>query len=134
MIEQGIQILVQADSAVSAIATFGGFSTQLPKNAALPTWTQMLITDPVDYNMEGAVDLGDRSIQIDCFAATMSDAMSLAAAIDAVLSGYRGQLADDDAVFVQACFRTDQRDFYDDAPRTFRRMLQYSIMSSSVAP
>lgn len=134
MIEQGLQILVQADSAVSAIATFGGFSTQLPTNATKPTWTQTLISDPGDYNMEGASDLGRRDVQIDCFADTMSDALSLAAAIDAVLSGYRGQLADDDAVFVQACLRTDQRDFYDDAPRTFRRMLQYSIWSSSVAP
>ena len=134
MIEQGIQILVQANAAVAAISTFGGFSTQLPENAAKPPWTQTLVSDPVDYKMDGVVDLGSRSIQIDCFAATMSDAMSLAAAIDAILSGYRGQLADDDAVFVQGCFRTDMRDFFDDAPRTFRRMLQYSIMSSSVAP
>lgn len=134
MIEQGIQILVQADTTVKALATFGGFSTQLPANIAKPTWTQTLVTDPTDYNMQGAVDLGNREIQIDCFADTMADAMSLAAAIDAVLSGFRGQLADDDVVFVQACFRTGMRDFYDDAPRTFRRMLQYSIMSSSVAP
>lgn len=134
MIEQGIQILVQGNAAVAAVAAFGGFSTELPKNQTFPTWTQTVISDPTDYNMQGPVDLGNRAIQIDCFAGSMADAITLASAIDAVLSGYKGQLTDADSVYVQACFRTDLRDFFDDAPRTFRRMLTYSIFSSSVAP
>jgi hypothetical protein len=135
MIEQGLQLLVQGNAAVVAIAAAGGgFTAQLPKNFPLPSWTQTLITDPTDYNMQGPVDLGNRTVQIDCYASTADDALSLAAAIDAVLSGYRGQLADDDAVFVQACFRTDQRDFFDGDPREYRRGLVYNIFSSSVAP
>ena len=76
------------------------------------------------------MDLGSWSVQIDCYAATRGEAVLLAAAIDAVLNGYAGTLADPDQTVVQGIFRINKRDFFDDARRTYRRMPEYEVWSN----
>ncbi len=130
MIEQGIAKLVQGTAAVAAIATAGGgFLGQLPKGQLDlgPTWTMSIVTDPSDYSLTGPVDLGNTTIQIDVFAQTPAVCLQLARVINSVLSGYQGALTDSDAVYVNGCFQTDKKDFFDDASRTYRRMLEYQI-------
>lgn len=128
MIEEGLVKLVQGDASVAAIATAGGgFLVDLPKNQTLPSWTHQVITGPGEYTLTGRQSLRKRRVQIDCFAADPDDAVNLAAAIDAVLDGFRGTLTDADSTVVQGCFRSDLIDFFDDAPRTNRRMLEYEI-------
>lgn len=130
MIEQGIAMLVQGNAAVAAIATSGGgFLVQLPKGQLdlAPTWTLAVITDATDYSLGGTVDLGNTTIQIDVFAKDAASVIGLARAINAVLSGLKGALDDPDAVYVNGCFQTGKTDFFDDAGRTYRRMLEYQI-------
>ena len=130
MIEQGFVQLVQGASAVQAIAATGGFLAELPKDQALPSWSYTTVADSADYVLAGPVDLGSWNVQIDCYAATREHAVLLAAAIDAVLNGYAGTLADPDQTVVQGIFRINKRDFFDDAPRTYRRMLEYEVWSN----
>lgn len=130
MIEQGIAKLVQGTAAVAAIAKAGGgFLMQLPKGQLdlAPTWTLSIITDRTNYSFDGPVDLGNTTVQIDVFANDAASVIGLARAIDKVLSGYKGTLADSDSVSINGCFQTDKKDFFDAAGRTFRRMLEYQI-------
>src|SRR5437764_1980125 len=94
MIEQGFVELVQGTLAVKAIATAGGFLAELPKDQALPSWSYTTVADSADYVLAGPVDLGSWNVQIDCYAATREQVVLLAAAIDAVLNGSAGKLAD----------------------------------------
>jgi hypothetical protein len=130
MIEQGFVQHVQGTSAVKAIAAAGGFLAELPKDQALPSWSYTTVADSADYVLAGPVDLGSWNVQIDCYAATREQAVLLAAAIDAVLNGYAGTLADPDQTVVQGIFRINKHDFFDDARRTYRRMLEYEVWSN----
>ena len=89
------------------------------------------IADSADYVLAGPVDLGSWNVQVDCYANTREQAVLLAVAIDAVLNGFAGTLADPDNTVVQGIFRINKRDFFDDARRTFRRMLEYQVWSNS---
>ena len=131
MIEQGFVQLVQGTGAVQAIAATGGFLAELPKDQTLPSWSYTTVADSADYVLAGPVDLGSWNVQIDCYAGTREQAVLLAAAIDAVLNGYAGTLADPDHTVVQGIFRINKRDFFDDARRTYRRMLEYEVWSNS---
>jgi uncharacterized protein DUF3168 len=130
MIEQGFVQLVQSASAVNTIAATGGFLAELPKDQVLPSWSFTTVADSADYVLAGPVDLGSWNVQIDCYANTREQAVLLAAAIDAVLNGYAGTLADPDHTVVQGIFQIDKRDFFDDARRTYRRMLEYEVWSN----
>jgi hypothetical protein len=130
MIEQGFVQLVQGASAVNTIAATGGFLAELPKDQVLPSWSFTTVADSADYVLAGPVDLGSWNVQIDCYANTREQAVLLAAAIDAVLNGYAGTLADPDHTVVQGIFRINKRDFFDDARRTYRRMLEYEVWSN----
>jgi hypothetical protein len=132
MIEQGLALLVQGNGAVAAIAAAGGgFMGTLPKDFTLPSWSYVIVSDPVDYELTGPVALGSTRIQIDCYGANGADAIRLAKAIDAVLNGYRGTMTDADSTFVQGCFRTNKIDFFDDNARNYRRMLEYLFCADS---
>ena len=131
MIEQGFVLLVQGNAAVRAIAATGGFLAELPKDQPLPSWSYTSVADSADYALAGPVDLGSWNVQVDCYANTREQAVLLAAAIDGVLNGYAGTLADPDSTVVQGVFRINKRDFFDDARRTYRRMLEYQVWSNS---
>jgi|SRR5581483_9986258 len=126
MLEDGIAKLVQSNPAVAAIATMGGFVGQLPENFTLPSWTQRSAGDYSEYGLQGERGLNRRRLQIDCYGSP-AEAVSLAEAIDAVLSGYKGTLPDDDSTLVYGCFQSDVMDFFDSGARTLRRMLEYRI-------
>jgi hypothetical protein len=131
MIEQGMVQLLQGTPAVAAIAANGGFFGTLPKDFPLPSWSYMVVSDPVDYELTGPVSLGSTRIQIDCYGAVAADALRLASAIDAVLIGYRGTLPDPDATVVQGVFRINKLDFFDPDARNYRRMLEYIFCADS---
>ena len=131
MIEQGFVLLVQGNAAVRAIAATGGFLAELPKDQPLPSWSYTSVADSADYALAGPVDLGSWNVQVDCYANTREQAVLLAAVIDGVLNGYAGTLADPDHTVVQGVFRINKRDFFDDARRTYRRMLEYQVWSNS---
>lgn len=130
MIEQGLVGLIQGNAGVRAIAAFGGFVSALPKDYPLPSWTHKTVSQPPSTTLTSFTGLRMRRWQIDCYGTAASqgaDTINLAKAIDTVLNGFRGTLGDLDATYVDSCFQSDLIDFFDDAGRTYRRMLEYEI-------
>jgi hypothetical protein len=127
MIEQGLVALVTASAPVVALAPEGGFLAQLPENQPLPSWTFSFVTEAPLYTLQGREPLTMRRLQIDCYGATPAEAIALAAAINRVLDGYRGTLADPDATGVRGIFKSNQIDFFDDGARSYRRSLEYTV-------
>jgi hypothetical protein len=127
MIEQGLVMLVQASPAVAALAPGSGFFVEAPKDHALPLWTYATVSDQDPVALSGEHGFVTRRLQINCDGAIAADCILLARAIDNVLGGYSGVLADPDATPVHGCFRTNLIDFFDDPGRTSRRILEYEI-------
>lgn len=127
MIEDGIVQLVQADPTVLAQCSFGGFYLSLPKGTPLPSWSYQVVSEPAEYTLVGRTDLTPRRLQIDVYAMNGAQALNLARAIDNVLSGWKGTLPDTQATLVQGIFRDNEIDFFDDASRTYRRMIEFFV-------
>jgi hypothetical protein len=127
MIEQGIVELVQADPTVAALCPVGGFLSQLPQTATLPSWAYSTISLSRTYPLDNVERLTMRRIQIDVIASTSASVIHLANAIDAVLSGYRGTLPDPDATAVQGIFTDSMSDFFDTTARNYRRSIDYIV-------
>jgi ribosomal protein S11 len=131
MIEQGIVQLVQANAAVVAIAPVGGFFVELPKDQSLPSWAYTVVSSNPNTTLQSVRGLNTMHLQIDCFGNTAEEAILLAAAISDVLDGFHGVLTDPDVTPVDVCLPADQGDFFDDARRSYRRMLEYEILFNS---
>jgi len=123
----GIVKLVNAGLS-SPPSTIGGFFVELPKDQPLPSWTYLSAGQTSDTTLTSSKGLNRRRLQIDCYGTTAAEAITLGAEIDAVLNGYAGRLPDPDATFVSSCLSTDVMDFFDDARRSYRRMLEYEIL------
>jgi Bacteriophage HK97-gp10, putative tail-component len=112
---------------VAAIAPGSGFFAEAPKDHALPLWTYVSVSEVQPYALSGEHGFIIRRVQINCDGAIAADCIRLARAIDDVLSGFSGVLADGDATRVHGCFRTTLIDFFDDPGRTSRRIIEYEI-------
>jgi hypothetical protein len=132
MLEQGLVALVNANSAVTAIAAKGGVLSTLPPNAAYPTWTYRMFGLMPVKGLQ-ILDGGGSKVncQIDVYGTARADVINLTQAIKAVLHGFRGTLSDPDSTYVDGCFLIDLRDLDEDADaRVFRRMSEYEIRFS----
>jgi hypothetical protein len=127
VIDDGIVLLVQTDPTVAAQCIIGGFYLSLPKGTPLPSWTYQVISEVTDYTLRGRTDLMPRRLQIDVYSMDGAEAINLTRAIDNVLSGWKGVLPDAQATVVQGIFRENELDFFDDASRTYRRMLEFFV-------
>src|SRR4051812_24491038 len=128
MIEEGLVKLIQGNSAVAALTPAGGgFFVALPKGQTLPSWSYQSISDTADYCLDGTRGVAMRRVQIDVFGSDESrgaDCLALAAAINDACDGVVGlTMADTPPTYLSACIRSDVQDFFDDAGRTFRRMI-----------
>jgi len=131
MIEQGLVKLIQADSTVRGLTpSGGGFFVQLPKGQNLPSWSYFFMSDQEPHALKGERGLTMQRLQVDCFGTQDNqgaDAIKLAKAIDNVLDSFSGILTDVDSTVVDSILRSDKMDFFDDAGRTYRRMLEYEV-------
>jgi hypothetical protein len=129
MIEQGLVGLVQADGPVAAMSPAGGFFAEVPKDfKPLPTWTYQGVSLNPNTTLLGTKGLRTVRWQIDCYGDDAAQVITLANAIDNVLDGYQGNLADQEQTYVSACILTDSMDFFDDYRRSYRRMLEYEVL------
>ncbi len=127
MIEEGIVDLVQSNAGVQAIAATGGFLAEVEKGTTLPSWSYRIVSDDPELTLTTVGGLVRRRIEISSYGNSGADAISLAKAINTVLHGYSGTLADADHTKVDSCHRSDVMDFFDSAARTWRRMLEFEI-------
>jgi hypothetical protein len=136
MLEQGLVTLVQSDPVVASIATNGGgYHVQVPKDLLTPdgppTWSYMFVGGSADITLQAERGPRIRRLQIDTYGNSSgngADAITLSKAIDDVLNGFSGTLADPDNTGVLSCLAGEEpSDFFDEAGRTYRRMTEYDI-------
>jgi hypothetical protein len=127
MIEAGLVALINADAGVQAITTTGGYLSELPPNATLPSWTHSVISEPVDYLLTGPDTLVKRRVQIDAYSQSPDTCLTLSYAIEQVLSGYSGTLQDTAATVVALVAKDNMTDFFDDDARNYRRSVDYFV-------
>lgn len=127
MIEQGIVLLLNGTSAVTAIAPIGGFNSQLPPNATLPTWTFTVLPGPSDLTLSGPTSLTFAHCQVNCYGENATQSILLANAIDRVLDGYASTLPDPDDTIVQVMCRANRIPLFDDDARNYHTVLDYEL-------
>jgi hypothetical protein len=131
VIEQGLQMLVQADAVVAALCAAGGYPGEVPKGAPLPSWSYRFFGGSPNKALGTVGGLTMRRCEIECYGDGVdgaAQAMGLMRAIDAVLDGYYGVLPDDDETRVDSCLRSDEpMDSTDPERRAFRRKREYEI-------
>lgn len=131
-LEQGLVSLIQ--SGTNNLAP-GGFMGAIPEAYAVTAqnpkvWVFHTILDVPTIAFEGADALCEAEIQIDCHGYTADDAVALAAAVKAALSGVGNPvtLTDPDKTVVQGIFRRSPHvDGYSDANHTYVRSLEYLV-------
>ena len=136
MIESGLVSLIQAGLGSPPIAL--GFAVQLPENqinAASPkAWLYKSITSTPNYTLDGQDGWTCWHVEIQAHGNTMTDAITLARAIDGVLrGGYSGTLSDSDSTVVQGIFRLPGLvDGFSDLDHSFVRTLEYEIVYQQI--
>lgn len=97
-----------------------------------PSAVIYLITGLPDYHMAGPSGFVESRVQIDCRGATAADALELAQAIEARLSGYRGVQG---STKFKGIFKQSERSRYDaqPAPGVHVQQADYQIFSGLAA-
>lgn len=131
MIFGELRALLISDSGVAALAASRIHANRLPQNTAYPCAVLTLISTRGEHSHDGASNLNDDRWQMDCYAATVDEAVALARAIDARLDGYKGE-AGSPPIDINGIFRiggmSDPEDGLDRAgPSTERVMLEFNI-------
>lgn len=87
-----------------------------------------VVSDPQQYHFKGPSQLRQPRVQIDIWAESAASARAVAAAVEALLSGYRG---DRGSTRFRGVFLTAARDLTDTTPGRerdlFRRSLEFTV-------
>jgi hypothetical protein len=105
MIEQGLVGLVQADGPVAAMSPAGGFFARSSEGfrKPLPTWSYQGVSLNPNTTLLGTKGLHGFAGKSTVTATDAAQVITLANAIDNVLDGYQGNLADQEQTYVSAC-------------------------------
>jgi hypothetical protein len=133
--EVGVRELLVGDGAVGALVGPNVYQLRLPQKVTLPAIRVQLVDEPSAYHLRGTDNLRRSRVQVDAFAAEASGtdpyagAVAVADAIDAVLSGFRGELGGSPpSLFFDAVFRISRMPMYDaDELREVRLMQDYFV-------
>ena len=106
---------------VSALIGDRLYPARLPQGVTLPAVTYQWIARVASVTYEGAADLARGRIQIDCWATSYAAMVSLAKAIRAALSGYRGAMG---ATPITNARVVNEVDLPDPEPALWRRMVE----------
>ncbi len=127
-IEQALRDHLLADTNISSVVATRVYPLELPQNPAFPSITYQIISDEPTYTQDGDSGLDRPRIQIDTWAETYSESISLAALIRSRLSGFRGTVSGKE---IQGIFRDSSRDFRevlaDGVTKIYRRSQDYFV-------
>lgn len=130
--EPDLRALLLADAGVAALTGRVAWGER-PQGSALPAIVLTRVSGLPAYHMEGRATLVQTRVQADCWAATYADAWAVGAALDARLSGYRGNFG---ATRFHGVFSEGARDLRDagadDADRFFRVSIDFIIHHSEI--
>lgn len=127
-IEEDLTAYLLAQSAINALIVDRMYPARLPQNGTLPAVTYQRIAGVPEISHDGAVNLTRSRIQIDCWALTYSAMASLAAAIEAALSGYVGAMGSTPSTATRVL---NIIDLPEPEPKLWRRLLDVAIWHST---
>lgn len=131
-IRPGLFAFLAADASIAAAVTAGGvsriFPIVLPKGVQLTSIVFTRISGEGDYTMQGRSGYVRPRYQIDAWAKTPPEAVSLSNFIKDALDGYSGAMGSGaNAVDVQGIFCAGEREDYDPAVEMYRVSRDYFI-------
>jgi Protein of unknown function (DUF3168) len=108
--EEAIITRLLGDSGVAALAETRVFPGSRPQGSALPALVMNRISGGPEYADDGEVGLEQGRIQIDCWAATYTEAKLLARAVTASLSAFEGTVGDTTFQLIELDIERDLRE------------------------
>ena len=125
-IETGLVAHLIADGPVNALVAGRVHPWKVPQAKTLPgpTITYEMVGDTSHRALSGPLDRTRPRFRIHCWAATSIVAADLAAKVRTSLDGFKGTM--DDVAVSSVKFET-QVDNFDDAPETYRRIVDFVI-------
>ena len=123
IIEEAIRDILVADSAVKAITT-RCYPGTIPQAPTYPFALYMKVTGARDHHLRGASGLATPRFQIEAWAETYAAAKALANAIKNALDDYSGTVG---AVNVRSILILSERDFYEEAVKAHRIIMDFSV-------
>jgi hypothetical protein len=125
-IEEALYTKLNAASAVTTLlsAATAIYPAPLPQEIELSCISFQRIDTPRQYAHNGYSNLATPRIQVDCWADEYEKAYALA---NAVRQAVQASTSGWGTVTVYACFMVDERDSFEENPRTFRRSLDLQI-------
>jgi hypothetical protein len=117
-VRPGLRAYLLADSAISALVGTRIYPITPPQGQELTHIVYHMISGQGDRHMQGRSGLSRPRIQIDCWGATVDEAIALAGEVKERIDGFRGAMAwgtssPQSSVIVQAIFFESERDDFD---------------------
>lgn len=128
MIEVDLRTHFLAQAPIAAIVGTRMYPLQLPQGATLPALTYQVISGVSEITHDGPSDLGNRRIQIDCWAPSgntgYQQVVELAGAVRRAVSGYMGSMGTNPATNAR---KINERDIPEPETKLWRRMIEISL-------
>ena len=108
------------------------FAVKLPQRIKATSIVYRFISGVGDHHMQGASGLARPRIQIDCYAASLDDAWTLANAVKERIDGFSGSMlwgdnSPEEAIVVQGIFMQNEFEDYDEAAELYRVSRDYFV-------
>lgn len=113
VIEEALYAHLAASAGVAALVSARIYPQTIPQDIALPAIAYQRISGVREYSHGGPSQLAHPRFQFTCQAATYAAAKSLANAVRAALSGYRGTMGGAGGVVVGGCFMVNEVDGFE---------------------
>jgi hypothetical protein len=123
-IEEALYTKLSGTAAISTLVAARIYPAPLAQEIANPCISYQRIDTPREYSHGGYSSLAVPRFQVDCLADTYEGAYALANAVRQAVQGSSGTWG---SVSIYACFVVDERDSFEENPRTFRRSLDLQI-------
>lgn len=122
MIEEGVNQLLSADAALSALVGSSIYPVLVPEQTTWPCVSYQVASSVTDYTVDGAAETAKR-MQFDCWGLTYASTKQVQTAVSNVLDGFTGLLPD--GTVIKGAFRGVDLDAYDSGHRVFRALVEY---------
>ncbi len=124
MIFEGLRTFLLADATISNLIGVRAYSQKLPQDPTFPSIVITTISGQERYSTEGATGPPIGRFQIDSWDSTQAGSRTLAAAVRARLSGYKGAAGSES---IKGAFIENDFDMYDYELNKYRRFQDYTI-------
>jgi hypothetical protein len=129
--EEALVTLLTAYAPLTALTSTRVYWMRAPQGVAMPYATLQVISRIPDVTHSGPRGLADARVQVDCYGLTYASAKSVARAVEARLSGYKGT----SGVVFDGVFKDSEQDLFESDATTdklFRVSMDFIIWHKGV--